>query len=182
MFGALIAAMTAVLFLPGVWVAYPFFKDKSKWYSWGAYYLLVLSVLLMPLGHAVFFFTGEIHKAIYHTDKSAHPYLLETASKFIQLHYITWGTAVIVLLLGWLTFSILVFLGKTILPKWVGFISQVFITLYQIFIHLMLPSSDIKGYLGAAVFNIAYLIFFIILFIRFKKKLITAHPQISYYD
>lgn len=178
MFGALIAAMTAVLFLPGVWLAYQFIKDKSKWYAWATYCLLVLSVLLMPLGHAVFFFTGEIHKAIYHTDKIAHPYLLETASGFMKVHYITWGTAIIVLLLSWLIFSVLVFCGKTILPKWAGFVSPVFITIYQIPFNLLLPPSDMKGYLGSAGFNIAYLIFFVLLLL-FRQKLFTFNSQLS---
>lgn len=172
MFGALIASMTASLFLPGVWLAYQFIKDKSKWYAWGTYYLLVLSVLLMPLGHAVFFFTGEIYKAVYHTGTAAQPYLLEVASGFLNVHYIAWGTAILVLLAGWLIFSILVFSGKTILPKWAGFISPVFISIYQASFHFLLPASDIKGYLVSATFNIAYLIFFILLFIYFKKRLI----------
>ncbi|ULT25562.1 hypothetical protein KUH03_00670 [Sphingobacterium sp. E70] len=30
MFGALIASMTATLFLPGVWLAYQYFNDKSS--------------------------------------------------------------------------------------------------------------------------------------------------------
>lgn len=170
MFGALIASMTAILFLPGIWLAYRLFLNPSKWYSWGTYYILILSVLLMPLGHSVFFFTGEIHKAIYHTDEIAHPYLLETASAFMKVHYITWGTAIIVLLSGWLIFSILVFLGKTILPKWAGFLTPVFIAIYQIPINLILPPSDIQGYLSSAGFNIAYLIFFVFLLILFRKK------------
>lgn len=179
MFGALIASMTAVLFLPGVWLAYQFFLDKSKWYAWGTYFLLILSVLLMPLGHAVFFFTGEIYKSIYHTDKIAHPYLLETASGFMKVHYITWGTAIVVLLLSWLVFSVMVIAGKTILPKWVGFVSPVCIAVYQYPINYLLPSSHIKGYFVAAGFNIAYFIFFVILLIYFRKGLTVFNSSIA---
>ena len=179
MFGALIASMTAVLFLPGVWLAYQFFSDRSKWHAWLTYGILILSVLLMPLGHAVFFFTGEIHKAIYHSDAVAHPYLLETASAFMRVHYITWGTAIIILLLSWLIFSVLVFMGKTILPRWAGLISPVFIAVYQSLISRLLPASDFKGYLVAAGFNIAYLLFFVILYFCFRKKLLNFHAQPS---
>lgn len=168
MFGALIASMTATLFLPGVWLAYQYFNDKSRWYAWGTYFVLIVSVMLMPLGHADFYYTGEIYKAIYHSDPVAHPYLLETASGFTKVLYIAWGTAIVVLMVGWLLFSILVFMRKTQLPRWAAFISPVFITIYQLPLRF-LPSSVLKGWLLAAGFNIAYLIFFILLWLLFKK-------------
>ncbi|WP_413511822.1 DUF6796 family protein [Myroides odoratus] len=169
MFGALIASMSAFLFLPAVWLAYQYFKDKAKSYAWITYFILILSVVLMPLGHAVFYYNGEIFKAIYHTDPIAHPYLLEVATGFTRVLYIAWGTAIAVLLLGWLLFSIGVFCGKTILPKWAGLISPVFITLYLQPIKILLPDSLLKAWISAAGFNIAYLIFFVILAIRFRK-------------
>ena len=177
MFGALIAAMTAILFLPGVWLAYQYVKDHSKWYAWGTYFILVLSVLLMPLGHAVFFYTGEIFKSIYNSPVAAHPYLLETAAGFMQMLYITWGTAIVVLLLGWFLFSVLIFLGKTTLPRWVGLISPVFLTIYQVPIKSILSASTFKDWLTAAGFNLSYLIFFLLLLIFFRKKLFK--PQTS---
>ncbi len=173
MFGALIAAMTAVLFLPGVWLVYQYFKEKNKWYAMTTYYLLVISVMLMPLGHAVFYFIGEIYKAIYNTDTSVHPYLLKIAAGFQKTMYITWGTAIITMLIGYLVFSILVFRGKTVLPKWAGLISPVFLTIYQLPLKAILPSSEIKGWIGAASFNISYLIFFIILWFMFKDKVLS---------
>jgi len=169
MLGALIASMTAFLFLPGVWLAYQFFKEKAKPHAWITYFILIISVVLMPLGHADFYYSGELFKAIYHTDPIAHPYLLEMAAGFTQVLYIAWGTAIAVLLFGWLLFSIMVFRGKTILPKWVGFISPVCLALYQIPLKLVLPDSLLKAWISAAGFNLAYLIFFVILVIRFRK-------------
>ncbi|MFD2556110.1 DUF6796 family protein [Sphingobacterium tabacisoli] len=172
MFGALIAAMTATLFLPCVWLVYQYFNEKKKWYAWGTYYLLIVSVMLMPLGHAVFYFTGEIYKAIYHTDPIAHPYLLEVAAGFQKAMYITWGTAIIIMLVAYLIFSILVFMGKTSLPKWAGLISPLFLTLYQLPLKALLPSSDFKGWLNGAAFNISYLIFLLLLWFLFRKQLL----------
>lgn len=174
MFGALIAAMTAVLFLPGIWLSYQFVNNqfKTKWIAWSNYYLLILSVLLMPLGHAVYYYVGEIFKAIYFTDKIAHPYLLQIASGFTTSLYITWGTAVIVMFLGWIIYAIFIFLGKTSLPKWFGFITPFFLTLYQQPIIHFMPSSELKGWIGSAGFNISYLIFFILLFILYRDKLL----------
>lgn len=77
--------------------------------------------------------------------------------------YTTWRIAIIVMLVAYLFFSILVFMGKTYLPKWAGFISPLFLTIYQLPLKVILPSYDLKGWLGAAAFNISYLIFFIFL-------------------
>lgn len=177
MFGALIASMTATLFLPGVWLACQYIIDKNKWYVWATYFLLIISVVLMPLGHGVFFYTGEIFKAIYHTDPIAHPYLLEMANNFMTVTYITWATAIVILLLAWLCYSILVLTGKTRLPKWAGLISPVFIAIYQLPIKFILPQSELRGWLMAAAFNIAYLVFFVILLFVFKNRL--KHPSVN---
>jgi hypothetical protein len=179
MFGALIAAMTAVLFLPAIWLVYQYIKQefKSKWIVWSNYYLLVLSVLLMPLGHAVYYYVGEIHKAIYFTDQIAHPYLLEIAKGFTMSLYITWGTAIIVMFLGWIIYAIFIFTGKTSLPKWFGFFTPFFLTLYQHPILYFMPSSDLKGWITSAGFNISYLIFFSLLFILFRKQLLQSNSN-----
>lgn len=172
MYGALIAAMTASLFLPGIWLTYQYIKDKNPWYVYVTYFLLILSVMLMPLGHSVFFFAGEIYKTIYHTDAIAHPYLLKTASGFMKVFYVAWAPAIIVLFLGWILFSLLVFFKKTVLPRWAGFISPVFISLYQqLPLQLLPPTSNLKSWIGASVFNISYLVFFLILLILFRNKL-----------
>ncbi|WP_413533200.1 DUF6796 family protein [Empedobacter brevis] len=179
MLGALIASMSAFLFLPGIWLSFQFFKNKTKPYAWLTYFILIISVVLMPLGHAVFYFNGEIFKAILHTDAAAHPYLIGLAADFTKVLYITWGTAIIVLLLGWLLFSIMVFLGKTSLPRWAGFISPVFLTLYQMPIKLALPDSLLKAWISAAGFNLSYLIFFVLFFILFKKLLLQEKEEMN---
>lgn len=177
MFGALIASMSAFLFLPGIWLEYQFFKQKTKPHAWLTHFILMISVVLMPLGHAVFYFNGEVFKAILHTDPIAHPYLIKIAADFTKVLYMTWGTAIMVLLIGWLLYSIMVFLGKTTLPRWAGFISPVFLTLYQVPIKLMLPDSVLKAWISAAGFNISYLIFFVLLFILFKKSLLEEKKE-----
>lgn len=179
MFGALIAAMTAVLFLPGIWLSFQFIKKqfKTKFMAWANHYLLILSVLLMPLGHAVYYYVGEIYKAIYFTDKIAHPYLLKIAAGFTTSLYITWGTAIIVMFLGWIIYAIFVFLGKTTLPRWFGFVTPFFLTLYQQPIVHFMPSSELKGWIASAGFNIAYLIFFILLFALQRNKLLSLKEE-----
>lgn len=172
MFGALIAAMTASFYLPGIWLIYQCFNDKSKWYAWSTYFILIVSVVLSPLGHADFFYVGEIYKAIYNIDPIAHPLLLDTASAFQRILYIAWGTAIIVMLLGCLFFAILILCGKTKLPRWAGFITPIFLSIYQLPLNNVISQPELKGYLGSAAFNISYFIFFLLLLILFRKRLI----------
>lgn len=175
MFGALIAAMTAPFYLPGIWLVYQCFNDKSEWYAWGTYFILITSIVLSPLGHADFFYTGEIYKAIYNIDSIAHPYLLETASAFQKMLYIAWGSAIIIMLLGCLFFTILIFWGKTRLPRLAGFITPIFLTIYQLPLSHIITNQQVKGYLGAAAFNISYFIFFLLLLVLFRKKLFKVN-------
>jgi len=60
------------------------------------------------------------------------------------------------------------FYAEDTIARWAAFISPVFITIYQLPLRF-LPSSVLKGWLLAAGFNIAYLIFFILLLLLFKK-------------
>ncbi|PVH24424.1 DUF6796 family protein [Sphingobacterium corticibacter] len=168
MFGGLVASMSAVLFLPAVWLSFQFISNRQSFNAWGNYYLLILSVVLMPLGHSVFFYVGEISKAIYNTDVSAHPYLLNTARAFTMMLYIAWGIAIFVLMAGWLWYSITVFRGKTALPRWAGLITPVWLTLYQMPLRFVLPMSELRGWLIAAGFNISYLLYFALLWLLFR--------------
>ncbi len=170
MFGALIGALTTPLLLPAMWLVYQFFPDRKKWYALLTYYVLLAGVTLSPLAHSGFFYVGEIHKAILHTDRSAHPYLLETAGGFTQMLHIAWISAISVLAAGWLLFTIFVFAGKTVLPRWAGLLTPVFLTFLQHPLVEFLP-GPLPALLSGAGFNIAYLLFFVFLLFAGKKRL-----------
>lgn len=178
MFGALIGALTAPLLLTAMWLVYQFFTDKKKWYAVFTYYVLLTGAVLSPLAHAAFFYVGEIHKAIYHTDKIAHPYLIDTANGFLKMLNITWGSAIIVLAIGWIAFAVCVALKKTILPRWFAIFTPVVLTFIIIPIKNIMP-VPYSGWVGGAIFNIAYLMFFLLLLILFRKKLSTFNSSFS---
>ncbi|CAM3158222.1 hypothetical protein DRF59_12750 [Chryseobacterium flavum] len=173
MFGALIGALTAPLLLPATWLVYQFFKDKEKKYAVFVYWVLLTGAVLSPLGHAVFFYVGEIYKAVYHTDPVSHPYLLETGKSFMKMLNIAWGSAIGVLAIGWISFAVCIVLNKTLLPWWMAFFTPFVLTLLIIPVKDLLP-LPYSGWVGGAVFNIAYLIFFSSLLIFFRKKLINT--------
>jgi len=172
MFGALIGALTGSLLLPATWVVYQFFRDTQKWYAVFVYWVLLAGAVLSPLGHAGFFYVGEIYKAVYHTDSSSHPYLLETARGFMKMLNIAWGIAIGVLAVGWISFALCILLNKTLLPRWMALLTPFVLTLFIIPIKSLLP-LPYSGWVGGAIFNIAYLTFFSSLLFMFRKKLLN---------
>lgn len=172
MFGALIGALTGPLLLPATWLVYQFFKDTQKWYAVFVYWVLLAGAVLSPLGHAGFFYVGEIYKAVYHTDSASHPYLLETGRGFMKMLNIAWGTAIGVLAVGWISFAVCILFNKTLLPGWMALLTPFALTLFIIPIKNLLP-LPFSGWVGGAIFNIAYLTFFSSLLFFFRKKLLN---------
>lgn len=162
MFGALIGALTAPLLFPASWLVFQFFIDRKKWYAIATYWVLLTGAILSPLGHAGFFYVGEIYKAIYNTDASSHLYLLETGKSFMRMLNIVWGAAIGVLAIGWITFAVCILLKKTLLPRWMAVITPFILTLFIIPMKELLP-LPYSGWVGGAIFNISYLIFFSLL-------------------
>ncbi|MBV8325145.1 DUF6796 family protein [Chryseobacterium sp.] len=169
MFGALIGALTGPLLLPATWLVYQFFKDTQKWYAVFVYWVLLAGAVLSPLGHAGFFYVGEIYKAIYHTQADCHPYLLETGRGFMKMLNIAWGAAIGVLAIGWISLAVCIILKKTLLPQWMALLTPFALTLMIIPVKGFLP-LPYSGWVGGAIFNIAYLVFFSVL-LFFRKKL-----------
>ncbi|ASE60703.1 hypothetical protein H3Z85_16100 [Chryseobacterium indologenes] len=171
MFGALIGALTGPLLLPATWLVYQFFKDTKKWYAVFVYWVLLVGAVLSPLGHAGFFYVGEIYKAVYHTDPVAHSYLLETGRNFMKMLNIAWGAAIGVLAIGWISFAVCILLNKTLLPRWMALLTPFILTLMIIPLKGLLP-LPYSGWVGGAIFNIAYTIFFSTLLFLFRKRLV----------
>jgi len=133
---------------------------------------VLVGAVLSPLGHAGFFYVGEIYKAIYHTDAAAHPYLLEKGRGFMKMLNIAWGAAIGVLAIGWITFAVCILLNKTLLPRLMAILTPFVLTLFIIPLKQILP-LPYSGWVGGAIFNIAYLMFFstLLLFLSVKNLL-----------
>ncbi len=79
--------------------------------------LIFIGFAYAPLGHASFFYVGEIYKTILNTDVSAHPQLLQTADGFMKVLKINLSVSLIITGFGWLLFGITVATGKTSLKR-----------------------------------------------------------------
>lgn len=89
---------------------------------------------------------------------------------------IAWGAAIGVLAVGWITFAVCIILKKTLLPRWMAILTPIVLTLLIIPLKNVLP-LPYSGWVGGAIFNIAYLIFFSSLLFFFRKKLFAEESN-----
>lgn len=176
MFGALIGSLTGPMLLPAMWLVSQCFKDSEKWYAISVYWIFLTGAVLSPIAHVGFFYVGEMYKAIYSTNPHSHHYLLNTGKTFVQMLNITWGTAVSFLAIGWISFTVCIFLKKTILPKWMLFMTPIALIIIIGPIGNILP-LPYSGWINGAIFNISYSVFFFILLMFFRKKIIMIEDK-----
>ncbi len=171
MWGALIAVFSVPFYLLSAFVVLQIIKPKFRI---PVFALIFIGFAYAPLGHASFFYVGEIYKTILNTDVSAHPQLLQTANGFMKVLKINLSASVIITGFGWLLFGITVATGKTSLKRnsfWINPIT--FIILIMLIVQLL--PSPIKDWIAGAGFNGAMFIFYISLLILIKNK--TNKPQ-----
>lgn len=166
MWGALIAVFSMPFYLYSIFSVAQLLKRK---FMMPVFILLLIGYSYMPLGHAGFFYVGEIYKTILATDVVAHARLLETAGGFVKILSITWMASIGITAIGWLVFGIFVWQGKTVLKRSAILLNPILLTLIFVIISKLLPSPA-GDYIGCAIFNEANLVFFVVLLVVVLKK------------
>lgn len=167
MWGALVAVFSMPLYLYALSAISQLIKRK---FMMPVFVLMLFGFAYMPLGHAGFFYVGEIYKAILSTDISAHPQLLETAGGFVKILTIVWAASIGITALAWIVFAVFVARGKTLLKRSAVWLNPI-VFVFAIFLLTFILPSPIKDYIGCAVFNIANFMFFaIVLAIIIENK------------
>ncbi|WP_373831259.1 DUF6796 family protein [Bacteroides heparinolyticus] len=166
MWGALLAVFSMPLYLYGIFAVSRLIKRK---FMMPVFLLLFIGRSLSPLGHAAFFYVGEIYKTILDTDPSAHARLLETALAFEKILKIVWTASVSFTTLGWLLSGVWVVQEKTVLKKSAVWFNPIVFVVAIALLWMLLP-SPMKDWIGCAVFNEANLIFFAILLFIVQKR------------
>ncbi|MGT2895860.1 DUF6796 family protein [Streptococcus entericus] len=172
MFGALIGALTAPLLLPAMWLLRQFFRGQNSCSAWLTYLPLMAGVVLSPLGHAAFFYVGEIYKLVLNTDQGLHLPILQTADDFVNMLNMSWLLAVMVLGLGWINLMIAILLKRTHLPRWMAILTPVPLSIMILLMKYVI-NAPYAAWIGGATFNLAYLIFFVVLF-SFRQAIIGS--------
>lgn len=167
MWGALIAVFSVPFYLYATFAVSYLIKRK---FMMPVFLLLLLGFAYAPLGHAAFFYVGEIYKAVINTDVSAHAQLLQTVAGFVRILKICWTVSVGFTAVGWLVFGIMVASGKTLLKRSAVWFNPI-IFFIGIGLLSLLPPFPLKDQIGCAIFNEAHLVFFaMLLFIVLRKR------------
>ncbi|MDO5708264.1 MAG: hypothetical protein Q4P31_06500 [Andreesenia angusta] len=164
-YGALIANFTIPLMIFSAFSIY-IILDKTNLAILTSI-ILAIGFSLSPLAHCSFYYVGSLYNTIYKSFKE-DKYLddfKELALSYRDVQTITWLTSIIISFSGWLLYTILVFSGNSILPWYFGFINPIFLSILAgILPYIPYPG---KPLLNGAMFNIASIIFYTILLIRF---------------
>ncbi|MDO4226694.1 DUF6796 family protein [Neisseria sp.] len=165
MWGALLAVFSVPLY---IYAVLGVSKAIHRKFTMPVLVPLFAGMSYSPLGHAGFFYVGEIYKAILNTDAAAHEQLLQTAAGFVKVLEIVWTASVSLMGLGWLIFGILVARGKTWLKPAAFWLNPIVFFIGTLLLTLLLP-SPLKDWIACAAFNEALLIFFVVLLIYCKE-------------
>lgn len=181
MVGSLLIAFSTPCLSASMWLVSKTLRNSNKWYQTVLFWGLVTGAILTPLLHARFFFVSGILKAIANTDPSAHPILLKTTQDFMKVYYVGWGVALSVITVSWVAYAVLIVLGKTYLPKKAVFISPFGLIILLNLALNSLPSNVLTTTFGVATLSLAYLLFFLLFGVLYKKRLLVAMeaPDIS---
>lgn len=173
MWGALMAVFSVPFYLYATFAVSYLIKRKSMM---PVFLLLLLGFAYAPLGHAAFFYVGEIYKAVINTDVSAHAQLLQTAAGFVKILKICWTVSIGFTAAGWLVFGIMVASGKTLLKKSAVWFNPIIFFVGIGLLSILLP-SPLKDLIGCAIFNEAHLIFFVALLLIVLRNRDSANVK-----
>jgi hypothetical protein len=158
--GALVAALTASLYLAGAWHLFQVAHPAGGRWSAAVFGLLVFGFANAPLGHAGFYFVGMAYKTILAVPESAHPALLALGNRFSHVLLIAYVAAVGGIVLGLTLLAILAALGRTLWPRWMALVvNPVALALIGNAVPLLTP-QPVCTWLGGAGISIGTLALF----------------------
>lgn len=167
--GAMIAVASLPFYCYGLYSIYQLTKASARKYAVPLIMLWIASLVFHPIGHAGFYYLGEMYKAILATDTSAHGILLETAHGFEQILIINWLLALGTLACAHTYLSALIYRRHTLLPRWLVVVNPVLLSAIIYFVSTQLL-QPIRSWVGAAVFNEANLIFWTVLYLYVRRQ------------
>lgn len=169
-YGAFVPVLFSPLYFYSVYAVWKLFRPENKVWARVICGFLAATFAWSPLGHASFFFVGELYKNLLLMPKDAHPWLLKTGEGFVKMLKINWALPIYGSVLVWLAFLIAVALDKTILPRKYFWINPFVMMALVLILCKILPNGSLKSYIYAAFHNEGYLLFFVLMLIIFSKK------------
>jgi hypothetical protein len=157
-FGALIANFSIPFMLFEIYSLYTL-ATPSVWAAVAAI-LFGIGFSISPVAHVAYYYVGTLCKSLF--DERRRVGKVSEAgqalvNEYVRFMYITWGAAIGVTALGWVTYTLLIVFGQTDFPPLFCLLTPLVVS------PLALLASKLKigrPYLNGAGFNIAATVFF----------------------
>ncbi len=158
-FGALIANFSIPFMLFSIVSLYSL-AEPSPWAAIAAV-LLGIGFSLSPVAHVAFYYVGTLCKSLFeeHRLGKSGKSIEALVNEYVRFMDITWWAAIGITALGWILYTVLIFLGKTAFPPLFGLLTPLVIS----------PAAGLlsrefkigRPYLNGAGFNVGLTAFFL---------------------
>lgn len=159
MWGALIGVFSTPLMLVGFWQVYHGLSGANAWAVGSAVGMFGIATVIGAFVHGSFFYMGEYVHALNDVNDDSQSVIEKMIERHRKILVITYAPLLILIVIASVTFSVLVWSGKTFFPVWMAAINPVTMTIAWMLVKRILPQF-VRDWTEGAGFNIAYLAFF----------------------
>ncbi len=159
MWGALIGVFSTPLMLVGFWQVYHGLSGANAWAVGSAVGMFGIATVIGAFVHGSFFYMGEYVHALNDVNDDSQNVIEKMIERHRKILVITYAPLLILIVIASVTFSVLVWSGKTFFPVWMAAINPVTMTIAWMLVKRILPQF-VRDWTEGAGFNIAYLAFF----------------------
>ncbi|HEX9386954.1 MAG TPA: DUF6796 family protein [Anaerolineales bacterium] len=131
--------------------------------------LFFLATLIAPFVHGSFIYLGEYVQALNKVDNESQSVILEMLERHRKIMTIFYAFLFVCILIASIWFSVMVGMDKTHFPVWMAGVNPVTMFIAWMLIKRLLPRF-VQDWTEGAGFNIAYLLFFLLMTVTFTPE------------
>jgi len=161
MWGGLLGVFATLAMLVGFWLVYQGLASAGVGLALPPVLLFAGASVVGAFGHGSFIYLGEYVQALNRVQVESQPVLLEMLARHRKIMIIIYAFLLISILSASIWFSVVVAGGKSAFPTWMAAANPVVAFFAWMVIKRLLPKRLVDATEGAG-FNIAYLVFFIL--------------------
>jgi len=161
LWGGLLGVFATPAILLGFWLVYQGLGDAGVGLALPPAVLFACASVVGAFVHGSFIYLGEYVQALNRLKDESQPILLEMLARHRTIMTITYAFLLASNLVASIWFSVVVALGMSAFPTWMAAVNPVTALLAWLVVKRLLPESLVDATEGAG-FNIAYLVFFIL--------------------
>jgi len=159
MWGALIGVFATPLVLIGFWQVHQGLSGANIWVVGATVGLFGIASIIGAFVHGSFFYMGEYVHSLNDVNEDSQDVIAKMMERHKKVLIFTYAPLLLFIIIASALFSVTVWSGKTLFPKWMAAINPVTMTIFWMLVKRMLPQF-VRDWTEGAGFNIAYLAYF----------------------